>query len=234
MVGLHSLASKMITKSPLTLTFLVLFATTLTSVHSSRCAVKGIQPALREVRSTVIGQIGVVRRAGHRFTALVHRLTDNLTALDPVASPMIAIRRGLDSFIKIATKAAKTLFVISERSLRRAARRTKHNCPDIDIDPLLAEIEKGLKQEIESRIKRQSNPRLFEIVGRATQKAVRGHEQALDLGDEDEANRITLVLRDVFALLIELFVVEIKDRHRQYFAFTEQLLLSAIVSAKAL
>lgn len=196
------------------------------------CAVKAIKPELREVRKTVIQQIHVARLAAQQYTALVHRLTDKFNALDNVADIVLAIRQGLDTFVKTADKAANTLFSKADRLLFTAIHRVKRNCPGEDLHPILHEVGQGLRRESKVRIQQQSNPRLFEIVGKATQKVVRGNEQAFFDDNEDETNRITLVLRDVFALLIELFTVEIKDRQRQYFAYTEQLLLSAVVQAK--
>lgn len=224
----------MISPNRFTLTCLVLFAVTLTSVQSSKCALRAIQPELREIRKIVIHEITLVRHAAQQYTTLVRHLTDNITALGPVADIVASVRNGLDSFVRTADEAARILFRKANRQLRRASRRAQSNCPDLDVDPLLDQISRGLRHESDKRIQQQSNPRLYEIVGKATQKAVRGSQQALEDGNVDETNRITLVLRDVFALLTELFTVEIKDRQRQFFAFTEQLLLAAVVSAKSL
>lgn len=215
-----------------TVTFLLLFAVTFSSVQSTKCIVDAIQPTLREIREILLQQIGVAQRAAQSYTKLVHSLTDDITALSHVAEPTRTIRESLDRFVKTTDDAAQTYITGTIASLKRAAIRVNHDCGTTNINPWFQSVIDELYLGLQIRIQQKSTPRLYKIVDEATQKAVRLAQQAVDDRNSDEDNRITLVLRDVFALLIELFTFEIEDRQRQYFTFAEQVLLTAAVNSR--
>lgn len=224
----------MIAQSLYTVTGILLFAATFTSVQSSQCAVKAIQPSLREIRVILIQHFEVVQRAAQNYTRLVHRLTDEISVNRRLDEPVEVVSDSLERFVKAADQAGQDFIRKSDVALQKASDLANRNCPDENVDWVLELIAVKLRNELQSRIRDQSTPRLQTIVGQSTYKAIRLNRQALDDDDSDNSNEITLVLRDMFALLIELFTVEITDRQRQYFAVTEQALLAATVSAREL
>lgn len=217
------------------ITFLLVFAATLATVRSSECAANAIKPELREIRSLLYHHQALLRNAARRYSALVHQLTDNITAgdNDRITDRVLVVRYGLNRFVATVVEASRLFLSRCDRALRRASKRATRNCPNVNgVDQLLDSIRNGLRYELKRRILEKSDDELYRIVGTATQNAVRLVQQSVDDADVDETNDTTLVLRDLFAHLIQSFEFEIRDRQRRYALFVERKLLAGVVSAK--
>lgn len=222
----------MIALNRFTVLFIMLLAATLAIVQSTKCAEKSIRFKLLDIRSDLKKEIGVVRRAAKIYTKSVHRLTDEIFVGPTMNETVLAIRHSFESFLQFADRRHRVFLGNTDRSLEKASDQLSTDCPNEDVDTALEEVDIQLREKVRSRIKIQSVNRLHTIIRQQTENAIEMNRKALASNDQDIKWRVTLALRDVFALLIELFMVEIRDRQREYLAFAEQTLLTAYIQAR--